>query len=810
MKTSCHFRLRTTLTLILVSLLWSPAAQAQLSNVAVNNQSSGNQSYGYSWYPDGKRTSEISSNNTDTSIDVRYAWGLAADTGTWGKDREVTMTSSYKINFSVTAPAGYTITVQTRWKGALTTIDDNGYQAKAYVDQMSASQSGGTVQSGSLNGGNPGDISKTGSSKNVTFDSSNTMVIAGNGNGSPQAYQLNFSWNSRCKSDGRRWNAGNECAVRGGANIGLNGASADDYGGVGNRNRSEDGHFVTITVNIPDVCGDGATTGSESCDLGSANGQIGSCCTSSCSFASAATTCRDSGGACDIAETCSGNSTTCPGDMVANSGVTCRGSNGFCDIAETCDGTSPTCGSDNFLSISTSCRSAGDICDVEEFCSGSGPNCPRDNFASNTTSCRNSADLCDAEEFCTGSSGACPADIVAAGGTTCRASDGACDVAEFCDGNATSCPLDGFASGSHECRSAAAGGCDIAETCTGGGPSCPKDQFADNTTQCRAANGLCDVAENCSGSGAACPGDGFATNTTTCRTANGSCDVTETCTGSSGSCPGDAFADSSTECRGSGGECDIVENCTGGEAACPADKVKHSDVVCREIITGIDSACDIEESCDGTHPECPTDEWVDDETVCDDAASGTENDQCTLGLCGCPDGPDLDDDGIPDLCDPEDSRFDLSRALIRRGGDKPGYFRAKGVVQTGLAGFGLLDVIDTSEGGLYIKIGTGSGLEKVTLFEKGDCTMSPRGRGIINCRKIIDIYEKPRVRFVPATSKSSQPGDYKVYIELGRLDNDELVNLAGPLEIRIATGDIDRQAEMDPCATNPRGLSCRN
>jgi hypothetical protein len=647
MKHSCYFHLRTTLTLILVSLLWSPAAQAQLSAVAVANQSSGNQSYGYSWSPDGKRTSGISSNNTDTSIDVRYDWGLAADTGTWAKDREVSMSSSYKINFSVTAPAGYTVTVQTRWKGALTTIDDNGHKAKAYVDQMSASQTGGTVQSGSLNGGNPGDISNTGSSKNVTFDSSNTMVIAGNGNGSPQAYQLNFSWNSRCKSDGKRWSAGNECAVRGGANIELGGASADDYGGVGNRTRSEDGHFVTITVNIPDVCGDGATTGSESCDLGGANGQAGSCCTSSCTFASAATTCRDSGGACDIAETCSGNSATCPADLLANSGTTCRGANGACDIAETCDGTSPTCGSDTFVSSSTSCRSATSICDAEEFCSGSGPNCP-----------------------------------------------------------------------------------------------------------------------------------------------------------------GDSFADSTTECRGSGGECDIVENCTGSAAACPTDEVKGSDVVCREIITGIDSACDIEESCDGTDPACPRDEWVDDETVCDDAASGTENDQCTLGLCGCPDGPDLDDDGIPDLCDPEDSRFDLSRALIRRGGDKPGYFRAKGLVQTGLAGFGLLDVIDTSEGGLYIKVGTGSGLEKVTLFEKGDCTMSPRGRGIINCRKIIDIYEKPLVRFVPATSKSSQPGDYKVYIQLGRLDNDELVNLAGPLEIRIATGDIDRQAEMDSCATNPRGLSC--
>ena len=808
MRTFRPSRLAVTATLLLTAFLWSPAARAQVSGVSVTNQSSGDKSYGYSWSPDGKRTSGISSNNTDTSIDVRYEWGLAADTGTWNKDREVSMNSSYKINFSVTAPAGYTITVQTRWKGALTTVDDNGYRAKAYVDQMNASQTGGSVQSGSLNGGNPGDIGNTGSSKNVTFDSSNTMVIAGNGNGSPQAYQLNFSWNSRCKSDGKRWYAGNECAVRGGANIGLSGASADDYGGVGNRNRSEDGHFVTITVNIPDVCGDGSPTGSESCDLGSANGQLGSCCTSSCTFASAATTCRDSGGACDIAETCSGNSATCPADLLATSGMTCRASNGQCDIAETCDGTSPTCGADTFVNSSTSCRSASGICDAEEFCSGSSANCPADTFASSATSCRNSADLCDAEEFCTGSSGTCPANAVATSGTTCRNAADVCDVAETCDGTSISCPADGFQDSTTTCR-AKSDVCDVAETCTGSSASCPADAVADSSATCRDVADICDVAETCDGAAKSCPADGFKNSATTCRAKSDICDVAETCTGSSASCPADAFADSATECRGSGGECDIVENCTGSAAACPTDEVKGSDVVCREIITGIDAACDIEESCDGLNAECPEDEWVDDETVCDDETIGTENDQCTLGLCRCPDGPDLDDDGIPDLCDPEDSRFELSRALIRRGGDKPGYFRAKGLVQTGLGGFGLFDVIDTSETGLYIKITTGSGLEKINLFEKGDCTMSPRGKGIINCRKIIDIYEKPRVRFVPAVSKSSQSGDYKVYIEQGRLDNSELVNLSGPLKIRIATGDIDRQAEMDSCGNGPRGMSCK-
>ena len=799
----------TTIALLVTTVLLGSSAQAQLSNVSATNQSSGNASYNGTFSAEGKRTSSLSSSNTNDTITVRYIWGLAADTGTWNRDRQVDMSSSYKINFTVTAPAAYLVTVETRWKGALTTVDDGGHKAKASIDQMSASQTGGTVQSGTLNGGNPQDIGNTGSSKNVPFDSTTTMVIAGNGNGSPKAHQLSFSWNSRCKSNGKRWNDGNECAVRGGANIGLSGTSADDYGGVGNRDRSQDGHFVSITVTIPDVCGDGATTGNESCDLGGANGQPGSCCTSTCTFASAATTCRDSGGACDIAETCTGSSASCPADVKRGAGETCRASAGVCDVEEVCDGSSATCGSNVFAAASKSCRVKNGDCDVEEFCSGSSADCPANGFAPSSTSCRISADACDAEEFCPGTSGACPADGVSPTGTTCRGSADICDVAETCNGVDTSCPADGFADATVECRAAAPGGCDIAETCSGSSASCPANGFADSSTTCRVKNGDCDVAETCTGSGAACPVDGFASSATTCRAKNGVCDVPETCTGSSGDCPADGFADSSTECRGSGGECDIVENCTGSAAECPQDEVKGSDVVCREIITGIDAACDIEESCDGTNPECPEDEWVDDETVCDDETAGTENDQCTLGLCRCPEGPDLDDDGIPDLCDPEDSRFELKRALVRRGGDKPGYFRAKGLVQTGLGGFGLLDVIDTSDSGLYIRIATESGLEKVTTFERGDCTESPRGNGIIKCRKILDIYEKPRVRFVPSASKSADPGDYKVYIELGRLDNDSLSDLAGPLVIRISTGDIDRQANLDLCWANPRGLTCR-
>src|SRR5438067_1914343 len=77
--------------------------------------------------------------------------------------------------------------------------------------------------------------------------------------------------------------------------------------------------------NLPDAgwsvsplryCGDGIVQSgapfNEQCDLGAANGTAGSCCTASCTFSTAV--CRSSAGACDPAETCSGASTTCPGD----------------------------------------------------------------------------------------------------------------------------------------------------------------------------------------------------------------------------------------------------------------------------------------------------------------------------------------------------------------------------------------------------------------------------------------------------------------------------------------------------------------
>src|SRR5213076_1733735 len=83
------------------------------------------------------------------------------------------------------------------------------------------------------------------------------------------------------------------------------------------------------------ACGDGHVDAGEQCDLGAQNGQSGSCCTATCTFATAATVCRASTGACDPAETCTGSSDTCPPDALSPAGTVCQTATNECDLTDT-------------------------------------------------------------------------------------------------------------------------------------------------------------------------------------------------------------------------------------------------------------------------------------------------------------------------------------------------------------------------------------------------------------------------------------------------------------------------------------------
>ncbi len=301
-------------------------------------------------------------------------------------------------------------------------------------------------------------------------------------------------------------------------------------------------------------------------------------------FLASTTICRSSGGECDVAENCSGTSATCPADTkksngtactsdgnpcsldecdganntcqhpAGNAGAICRSATGVCDLAETCSGSSTTCPVDVFASTSMICRTATGACDLAESCTGSGPNCPADTFAPSSTTCRTAAGTCDVAETCSGSSASCPADGFLASATVCRSAAGVCDVAEACTGTSATCPADTLLGSSTVCRSAA-GICDVQESCTGTNASCPTDAFVPSTTICRSSTGVCDVAENCPGDAPTCPADGFVGAGTICRSSAADCDAAELCSGSSGACPPDGPAAPGTPCSADGDSC---------------------------------------------------------------------------------------------------------------------------------------------------------------------------------------------------------------------------------------------------------------
>ena len=225
----------------------------------------------------------------------------------------------------------------------------------------------------------------------------------------------------------------------------------------------------------------------------------------------------------------------------------CRAAAGDCDIAETCTGSSASCPSDGYKAIGTICRVANGVCDIAETCDGSSAACPTDSYRPSTYVCRAAAGDCDVAEYCTGTNVDCPADDFAAAGTTCRAAAGDCDVPEFCDGSSATCPVDIFQPLGTVCR-AAAGDCDVVETCDGISAACPADTFIAAGTVCRAAAGNCDITETCSGTSAACPADAFIAAGTVCRAAAGDCDLEETCIGTSVDCPADEYQPDGTAC----------------------------------------------------------------------------------------------------------------------------------------------------------------------------------------------------------------------------------------------------------------------
>ncbi|TMA99855.1 MAG: hypothetical protein E6J70_12085 [Deltaproteobacteria bacterium] len=162
----------------------------------------------------------------------------------------------------------------------------------------------------------------------------------------------------------------------------------------------------TTFTDAPGTCGNGTVETGEDCDLGSAlNGAAGSCCKNNCTFASSTNTCRAAAGDCDLPETCTGSSATCPADGPRKaSGTACTDDGNACTLDQ-CNGTSVDC--------QHPVGNAGAVC-------------------------RAAAAECDLAETCTGTSSTCPTDVKKASGTSCTADSNPCTL-DQCDGTNNTC-----------------------------------------------------------------------------------------------------------------------------------------------------------------------------------------------------------------------------------------------------------------------------------------------------------------------------------------------------------------------------------
>src|SRR5207244_1620681 len=129
----------------------------------------------------------------------------------------------------------------------------------------------------------------------------------------------------------------------------------------------------------------------------------------------AGTSCTDDGNVC-TADVCNGTvgAPACT-HAAGNAGTVCRAAAGECDVAESCTGTSATCPADAKQPAGTACTADTNPCTLDR-CDGSTNTCTHP--AGNAGAvCRAAAGECDVADTCTGTSAACPTEACQVNGT---------------------------------------------------------------------------------------------------------------------------------------------------------------------------------------------------------------------------------------------------------------------------------------------------------------------------------------------------------------------------------------------------------
>ncbi len=400
--------------------------------------------------------------------------------------------------------------------------------------------------------------------------------------------------------------------------LAYNAASGDPGDTVG---RLAENRLVSWPFGDFTDCGDGSVDPGEDCDQAGANGSSGSCCSATCTYVAAATTCRPATDQCDAAEVCSGASATCPADVPQADGTDCSDADA-CTGADTCQsgvcsgGPPPNCND-------------GQVCTTDGCDSGTG--CTHVN---NTNPCDDD-NACTQTDTCGG--GAC----VGGNPVVCTALDqchdvGTCDTGSGdCTNPAkpddTSCTDGNACTQTDTCQSG---------TCTGMNPVlCTALDQCHDVGECQTGTGLCSNPNKTDGTGCV---EGDACTTADACTAGvcvggapPDCNDHEACT--------DDACDTGTGCTHTdntdpcddGNACTTGDVCGGGDCAGPTPLDCDDDEVCT------DDACDTGTGC--THE--------DNTDPCSDGNPCTQVDTCAGGSCvgdspvDCDDAEPCTDDG---------------------------------------------------------------------------------------------------------------------------------------------------------------------
>jgi len=358
----------------------------------------------------------------------------------------------------------------------------------------------------------------------------------------------------------------------------------------------------------------------------------------------AGTECRAALGECDIAESCTGSSTSCPVDSKKVLGTDCSGLCRSCDSAGNCVDT--LAGSDyqnectaSYTACAGACQRIGrsDSCDgfgrcdtlgenivAGNVCTGAGVQTPLscNNFCSASSNFCSGNDLVKNVYSCSGS-GACSGSnalqcVVTALGCADCVNNSDCSNAPApvcadathrttysgsCSGNAcsytpttTACPgAAPYCSDGSCVQCSQPSQCDDSNPCTqdicsAGVCSNPAGNAG---TECRAAAGVCDKPETCTGSSASCPADAkYGVSDNVC----GDCQY---CTGSSNSCtnvlsgadPFGSCIGNCDVCNGAGGCAANNNNCTGNCDVCSGGGVNYNCAADNASCTGNCDVC---------------------------------------------------------------------------------------------------------------------------------------------------------------------------------------------------------------------------